>query len=47
MPEYFRYSRGIWWYIISILVLAGVITWSIIDKNYLLAVIGISIFILN
>lgn len=45
VPEYFRYNRGIWWYIISILVLAGVITWSIIDKNYLLAVIGLLFYL--
>lgn len=45
MSEYYRYSRGIWWYVISLLVLVGVMTWSIIDKNYLLAIFSLLFYL--
>lgn len=38
VPEYFRYSRGKWWHVISVAALALAMAWSIIVKNYLLAV---------
>lgn len=37
-PEAQKYKKNGWWYVISLIVLAGLLWWSINDQNFLFAV---------
>lgn len=45
-PEYIKYKKNIWWYVISGLILVLGVLWSIIDHNYLFMIILILVYLL-
>ena len=45
-PEYLKYKKDIWWYVGSIIILALLVTWLFIDKNYLFAIFLILFYLI-
>ncbi len=45
-PEYIKYQKNIWWYVLSLIVLALLVWWSIAGANYLFAVFLILFYLI-
>ncbi|MBI5037327.1 MAG: hypothetical protein HZC01_01275 [Candidatus Kerfeldbacteria bacterium] len=38
-PEYVQYRRGMWWYVMALIIIIGLLIYSIVAKNYIFMVL--------
>ncbi len=46
-PEYIKYRKDVWWYVISLLVLVGAVTWCFLASNPLFAIFLILFYLVT